>query len=167
MAQLSFTNAQCNHGTGIPYGDVCVPGKRITEMLLRLHYWAVLILCLISTAFCSYEVWPDPVDDGRENFPKPTSWEDKNYGQWCRNRTIGRHVQCQMGSSFHMYVCCGEDGTECCFRLQPIVIAYGGGLGSIFVVSLIFGLLLKFNIICPISNQRDEIEYQDVPKHTT
>ncbi|VDM39717.1 unnamed protein product [Toxocara canis] len=136
-------------------------------MLLRLHYWAVLILCLISTAFCSYEVWPDPVDDGRENFPKPTSWEDKNYGQWCRNRTIGRHVQCQMGSSFHMYVCCGEDGTECCFRLQPIVIAYGGGLGSIFVVSLIFGLLLKFNIICPISNQRDEIEYQDVPKHTT
>uniref|UniRef100_A0A0N5AFC1 CX domain-containing protein n=1 Tax=Syphacia muris TaxID=451379 RepID=A0A0N5AFC1_9BILA len=133
-------------------------------MLLRL---STLLLAFITTVIvvrCSHEVWPEITDDNQGNYPKPTSWKDKNYGQWCRNRTLGLHVQCQMGSVVHLYECCGVNGTECCFRLQPVIIAYGGGLGVVFAISLIFGLLLKFNIICPISEQHHDVEYQDIPK---
>ncbi|VDN17945.1 unnamed protein product [Gongylonema pulchrum] len=63
-----------------------------------------------------------------------------------------------MGSSLHLYSCCGETGTECCFRLQPVVIAYTAGLGFVFVVAVIFYFLLKFNLICPVSsNDRENL----------
>ena len=75
-----------------------------------------------------------------------------------------RSIQCKMGSALHMYICCGESGIECCFRLQPVVVAYGGGLSIVFLISLIYGLLLKFNVICPINNNGDDVEYQGMPK---
>lgn len=70
-----------------------------------------------------------------------------------------------MGSPLHLYACCGETGTECCFRLQPIVIAYSLGLCAVFIVSVIFYFLLKFNLICPVETSLDTIEYQDIPKN--
>ncbi|VBB31499.1 unnamed protein product [Acanthocheilonema viteae] len=107
------------------------------------------------------EVWPDPVDDGRENYPKPTTWSNKHYGQWCRNRTVSRYVQCPMGSVLHCYSCCGEMGTECCFRLHPTFTAYLLSIAFIIVVSLIFYLLLKFNLICPTETVIDNSEGEE------
>lgn len=34
------------------------------------------------------EIWQDPVHTDK----KPTSWDDKNFGQWCRNFTTNRFV---------------------------------------------------------------------------
>uniref|UniRef100_A0A8R1U2Y8 Uncharacterized protein n=1 Tax=Onchocerca volvulus TaxID=6282 RepID=A0A8R1U2Y8_ONCVO len=105
------------------------------------------------------EVWPDPVNDGREKQPKPTTWSNKNYGQWCRNRTIDRYIQCPMGSAFHDYTCCSETGTECCFRLQPTITAYLLSIIFLFIISLTFYLLLEMNLICSVKNviRRDEV----------
>uniref|UniRef100_A0A915PHU7 Uncharacterized protein n=1 Tax=Setaria digitata TaxID=48799 RepID=A0A915PHU7_9BILA len=126
-------------------------------MLLRLCtlYITIVFYCLINGILAPIEVWPDPVDDGRERFPKPTSWSDKNYGQWCRNRTISRHIQCQMGSALYYYTCCGETGTECCFRLQPAVIAYSLSVIFITLFSLIFNFLLNSNMICSVEDVTD------------
>ncbi|MFH4974318.1 hypothetical protein AB6A40_001027 [Gnathostoma spinigerum] len=133
-------------------------------MMFRISLLLIILTLILNTA--SFEVWPERVEDGRENFPKPTSWDDKNYGQWCRNRTAGRHVQCPMGSVIHLYVCCGDDGTACCFRIQPTVVAYGGGLIFIISVSVIFGLLLKFNVICPVHNDSDDdVESGEITKN--
>lgn len=51
---------------------------------------AILYILIHSKPFvnCSYEIWPDAADDGRENQTKPKTWQEKDYGQWCRNRTI-------------------------------------------------------------------------------
>lgn len=78
-----------------------------------------------------------------------------------------RHVQCQMGSAVHLYECCGVSGTECCFRLQPVVIAYGGAVVLVTIISIIFSLLLKYNIICPVNPDHQDVEYQDISKVTS
>lgn len=51
---------------------------------------AILYILIHSKPFvnCSYEIWPDAADDGRENQTKPKTWQEKDYGQWCRNRSI-------------------------------------------------------------------------------
>ncbi|KAM3718345.1 Protein SUP-1 [Dirofilaria immitis] len=124
-------------------------------MLLRFYstlYTVIVSYCLISEIFAYTEIWPDPVNDGREKYPKPTTWSNKHYGQWCRNHTINRYTQCPMGSAFHYYSCCSETGVECCFRLQPTIIAYLSSALFLVIISLIFYLLLKFNLICSTEN---------------
>uniref|UniRef100_A0A0R3RWU3 CX domain-containing protein n=1 Tax=Elaeophora elaphi TaxID=1147741 RepID=A0A0R3RWU3_9BILA len=129
-------------------------------MLFRffLSFLIIVLYCLVNEILALVEIWPDPVDDGRENYPKPTTWSNKHYGQWCRNRTVNRYMQCPMGSAFHYYSCCGETGTECCFRLQPTVVAYLVSIVIVIIISLIFYLLLKLNLICSTTNIIDSNE---------
>uniref|UniRef100_A0A8L7SXQ4 Uncharacterized protein n=1 Tax=Brugia malayi TaxID=6279 RepID=A0A8L7SXQ4_BRUMA len=129
-------------------------------MLFRFCPSSVIIVfcCLVNEILVSTEIWPDPVDDGREKYPKPTTWANKHYGQWCRNRTISKYIQCPMGSALHYYSCCGETDTECCFRLQPTVVAYLLSIVFLIVVSLAFYLLLKLNLICPTESVIDNEE---------
>ncbi|VDN08172.1 unnamed protein product [Thelazia callipaeda] len=134
-------------------------------MLLRLCFSCLIFACyMINNILANNEIWPDVVSNDREEYPKPTSWANKNYGQWCRNQTIGRHIQCQMGSVLHLYTCCGETGTECCFQLQPTATAYLLSMALLIVISSVFYLLLKFNIVCPIENPREMNEYSNSPK---
>ncbi|CAG9533717.1 unnamed protein product [Cercopithifilaria johnstoni] len=128
-------------------------------MLFRFCFSTIILLyCLMNEILVFAEIWPDPVDNGKENYPKPTTWSNKNYGQWCRNRTLSRYIQCPMGSTFHYYSCCGETATECCFRLQPTIVAYLLSLLFVIVVSLIFYFLLKFDIICSTENVAENDE---------
>lgn len=66
-----------------------------------------------------------------------------------------------MGSAFHYYSCCGETSTECCFRLQPTVIAYLISILLLIVVSLILYFLLKLNLVCPAENVIADDEEED------
>uniref|UniRef100_A0A915EW75 Uncharacterized protein n=1 Tax=Ditylenchus dipsaci TaxID=166011 RepID=A0A915EW75_9BILA len=63
-------------------------------------------------------VWPATVPK-QENLERPKTYDEKNFGQWCRNFTVNRHTQCPEASPFHWFVCCGEDGIECCGGIQP------------------------------------------------
>ncbi|VDL63495.1 unnamed protein product [Nippostrongylus brasiliensis] len=86
----------------------------------------LLLVQYIPTMVLSMVIWPDLVqDEARLNRPKPTTWSEKNLGQWCRNFTVNEHTQCPQASVFHQYNCCGEHETECCFAIQGWVIILG------------------------------------------
>ncbi|KJH42601.1 hypothetical protein DICVIV_11401 [Dictyocaulus viviparus] len=88
--------------------------------MLRTMILSLSILTLTSAMV----IWPDLVnDESKLNRPKPTNWNEKNLGQWCRNFTVNQHTQCPQASPFHQFDCCGTHNTECCFAIQ------GGEMG--------------------------------------
>lgn len=46
------------------------------------------------------DVWLRPVQVA-DDVSRPASWQTKSFGQWCRNMTIDRHMQCPEASPFH------------------------------------------------------------------
>ncbi|VDO26441.1 unnamed protein product [Haemonchus placei] len=78
----------------------------------------LLFVCL-PTVVLSMVIWPDLVyNETKLKMPKPTTWKEKNLGQWCRNFTVNQHTQCREASAFHQYNCCGVHNTDCCFAIQ-------------------------------------------------
>ncbi|VDP02177.1 unnamed protein product [Heligmosomoides polygyrus] len=109
----------------------------------------LLLLLSMPMMVFTMVIWPDLVrDEERLSKPKPTTWSEKNLGQWCRNFTVNRHTQCPQASAFHQYNCCGEHNTDCCFAIQGWVIIVTSFVSFAFVVSFLFYLMLKFQIIC-------------------
>ncbi|GMR36517.1 hypothetical protein PMAYCL1PPCAC_06712, partial [Pristionchus mayeri] len=109
------------------------------------RWFSLLFLPIISASFIT---WPNPEDLPPSLKPKPRDWSEKNLGQWCRNFTMDRHTQCELGSAFHRFDCCGEDGSECCFVLQGWVHFVLAGLLITSLSSISFYLLLHFKLIC-------------------
>ncbi|KAL6736717.1 hypothetical protein Aduo_007037 [Ancylostoma duodenale] len=109
----------------------------------------LLLLVSVPLIACGLVIWPDPVnDEAKLSRPKPTTWKEKNLGQWCRNFTVNQHVQCPQASVFHQFDCCGQHLTECCFAIQGWVIVLGSLIAFVVAASVAFYLLLKFQLIC-------------------
>ncbi|KAI3414023.1 hypothetical protein GPALN_011489 [Globodera pallida] len=87
------------------------------------------------------QYWPEP-PPAPSDFVKPRNFAEKHFGQWCRNLTLDRHVQCPKASPFHWYICCGDDGTECCFGIQTWAYVVFGSLALIFSIATVFWLYL-------------------------
>ncbi|CAB3411381.1 unnamed protein product [Caenorhabditis bovis] len=114
--------------------------------LVDMKYASLFFLPLT----CSMVVWPvlDNITNATHSLVKPKNWAEKNLGQWCRNFTVNIHTQCPQASAFHQFDCCGPHETDCCFAIQGWVIVYGAVIGSCSIITLIFSLLLKHNVIC-------------------
>uniref|UniRef100_A0A914GWJ5 Uncharacterized protein n=1 Tax=Globodera rostochiensis TaxID=31243 RepID=A0A914GWJ5_GLORO len=87
------------------------------------------------------QYWPEP-PPAPSDFVKPRNFAEKHFGQWCRNLTLDRHVQCPKASPFHWYICCGDDGTDCCFGIQTWAYVVFGSLALIFSIATVFWLYL-------------------------
>ncbi|KAL3075588.1 hypothetical protein niasHS_006342 [Heterodera schachtii] len=87
------------------------------------------------------QFWPNP-PPVPANFARPQTFREKHFGQWCRNLTLDRHIQCPRASPFHWYICCGDDGTECCFGIQSWVYVIFGSLAMVFFMAALFWLYL-------------------------
>ncbi|XGW08511.1 hypothetical protein V3C99_011105, partial [Haemonchus contortus] len=108
----------------------------------------LLFVCL-PTVVLSMVIWPDLVyNETKLKMPKPTTWKEKNLGQWCRNFTVNQHTQCREASAFHQYNCCGVHNTDCCFAIQGWVILVASLSAFVACASFLFYILLKFQIIC-------------------
>ncbi|CAD6197716.1 unnamed protein product [Caenorhabditis auriculariae] len=110
--------------------------------------WSVVLL--LPTVAAAMVVWPSlPYSPtSPTNQTKPSSWADKNLGQWCRNFTQNVHRQCPQASAFHQFDCCGHHNTECCFAIQGWVILIATMTACSSLLTLIFYVLLKARLIC-------------------
>uniref|UniRef100_A0AC35F3U2 Uncharacterized protein n=1 Tax=Panagrolaimus sp. PS1159 TaxID=55785 RepID=A0AC35F3U2_9BILA len=93
-------------------------------------------------------VW-DELPHLPEEYKKPQTWKEKNFGQWCRNFTVGVHRQCPHGSFIHWYNCCGENNTECCFGIQTTFLVLFGWIAIVAMLCCVWGILLHFDYIYP------------------
>ncbi|KAJ1372508.1 hypothetical protein KIN20_034679 [Parelaphostrongylus tenuis] len=118
------------------------------KVIYKMSRFVVLFLSLPLVAF-AIVIWPDLVnDEAKLSRPKPTSWSEKNLGQWCRNFTVNQHTQCPEASLFHQFDCCGVNNTNCCFAIQGWVFVVVSFASIAAIVSFSFYLLLKFQMIC-------------------
>uniref|UniRef100_A0A0N5CG00 CX domain-containing protein n=1 Tax=Strongyloides papillosus TaxID=174720 RepID=A0A0N5CG00_STREA len=107
------------------------------------YYLIAIIITLINIQILA--VWDDMVPYNK-NSPRPLTYDDKNFGQWCRNFTINKHVQCPEASPIHWYVCCGPHGTDCCFGLQTHIYIIGGGIIFVILMIALYSLYLQLQI---------------------
>ncbi|KAH7708163.1 Protein C08H9.15 [Aphelenchoides avenae] len=105
-------------------------------------------------------VWED-LPRMPESFERPKSYDEKNFGQWCRNMTTNTQTQCPRGSPFHWYVCCGKDNTECCFGVQTWCYVVFG----LFIISNIItgtvALLAHFDVVFRNKKQTKKLSTGD------
>ncbi|CAJ0605519.1 unnamed protein product [Cylicocyclus nassatus] len=122
------------------------------------------LLLLLSVRFVvsAMVIWPEPMEDEATlSKPKPTTWKEKNLGQWCRNYTINQHIQCPQASAFHQFNCCGLHDTECCFALQGWLIVVLSMCSFAIAACLLFYLFLKFQLICVEHRYPPKVIYLD------
>ncbi|CAD5216283.1 unnamed protein product [Bursaphelenchus xylophilus] len=110
---------------------------------------AVFLLCQSIDALFEeprpLTVWEDPVP--APDSPKPLTWSDKSFGQWCRNFTSEEHFQCPQGSPFHWYYCCGPSMTQCCAAPQTWTIVVFGSLFIMTAFLVVLSILAHLDLI--------------------
>uniref|UniRef100_A0A0N4ZBG4 Tetraspanin-8-like n=1 Tax=Parastrongyloides trichosuri TaxID=131310 RepID=A0A0N4ZBG4_PARTI len=134
-------------------------------LLTTKNFIIIFVVSLMNTAIIA--VWDDMVPFNK-NLPRPLTYDDKNFGQWCRNFTINRHVQCPEASPIHWYVCCGATGTDCCFGLQTHIYLIGGGLIFVITIIAIYSIYLQLQISRKLkkSTKIDNLKYYSVKPQT-
>ncbi|KAI6183943.1 hypothetical protein M3Y97_00543000 [Aphelenchoides bicaudatus] len=119
--------------------------RRSTQSLLICLFFAFTV----SSIDALFEeprplvIWPDPMPSNK----KPTTWSEKNFGQWCRNFSMNSHTQCPEGSSLHWYYCCGEMNTECCVGIQNWAVVIFGSFIILGIVIAIVSVLAYFDLL--------------------
>ncbi|TKR64745.1 hypothetical protein L596_025233 [Steinernema carpocapsae] len=125
---------------------------------MRQWFFVSALLCSV---FSVSAVWDEPTPVSHLT-RKPVTWSDKHYGQWCRNYETNVHRQCPQASFAHWYTCCGPEGTDCCFGIQPWVYVVGGALLSVAFVTSIFYALLQLNLVFPQKEKHCDTSYEIV-----
>uniref|UniRef100_A0A0K0ES73 CX domain-containing protein n=1 Tax=Strongyloides stercoralis TaxID=6248 RepID=A0A0K0ES73_STRER len=133
----------------------------INSLINAKQYLVATIIALLNIQILA--IWDDMVPFNK-NLPRPLTYDDKNFGQWCRNFTTNQHVQCPEASPIHWYVCCGPSGTDCCFGLQTHIYVLGGGFVLVLFIIALYSLYLQLQISRKLkkTTKIDSLKYYSV-----